>query len=70
MSVDYMSGYISHWYGMRRLQQAVSTGVLKKVMDSPAAAVESILSPLTGDKVRPRATYEHPYLGKHLDMLV
>ena len=70
MSIDMISPYISNWYGMRRLQQAVSTGILRGVSGQTARAVAPVMEPLIGDKVKSKANYDHPYLGKHLDILV
>ncbi len=70
MSIDYYSGTISRWYGAYRLRQAVASGIIKKTMEAPEAAMNELFAPITGKVAPPSAAYEHPSLGKNLDMVI
>ncbi len=71
MSIDGAYSYIYHWYGMRRLQQAVSSGIIKRVgADSPEVSVDPAMASSAPVDTRQKATYEHPFLGKNLDIMI
>jgi hypothetical protein len=72
VSIDSIFNYINHWYGIRRLQQVMSTDIVRKVRDTPEVTVDasSSMSSSGSPVIRQRVTYEHPYLGLNLDMLI